>query len=307
MGQFFWSHQKYFNPHFRKGSDWYTHTATPMPQISIHTSAREVTYSDRKQDRHWQFQSTLPQGKWHPKLQDCFIAWWFQSTLPQGKWPQAILQICRKDNFNPHFRKGSDVNLRNHSPLLIHFNPHFRKGSDDADQAKKYYQSAISIHTSAREVTQCCCIICRTVGFQSTLPQGKWRKSDINLHIPYAFQSTLPQGKWRLLLIKKLRFLQFQSTLPQGKWQYTAGIIGIILSFQSTLPQGKWRRSDHLFRSARKISIHTSAREVTLPAKPPFISSEISIHTSAREVTPVFSDFPHFLQISIHTSAREVT
>ena len=32
-----------FNPHFRKGSDSSTSGITPIRQISIHTSAREVT------------------------------------------------------------------------------------------------------------------------------------------------------------------------------------------------------------------------------------------------------------------------
>ena len=33
----------YFNPHFRKGSDFYKCSVKPCFVISIHTSAREVT------------------------------------------------------------------------------------------------------------------------------------------------------------------------------------------------------------------------------------------------------------------------
>ena len=78
-----------------------------------------------------------------------------------------------------------------------------------------------------------------------------------------------------------------------------------------------------------RISIHTSAREVTYSLKLIMRLLDISIHTSAREVTALIvspslqeCDFnPHFRkgsdnefrfdkyydQISIHTSAREVT
>ena len=77
-------------------------------------------------------------------------------------------------NFNPHFRKGSDVgdelngywlNISIHTsarevtnPTNLytcqgwHFNPHFRKGSDLRFH-NLHIPHKISIHTSAREVT----------------------------------------------------------------------------------------------------------------------------------------------------------
>ena len=54
---------KYFNPHFRKGSDGKVDTNTQVAFISIHTSAREVTYKRKAKDEASRFQSTLPQGK----------------------------------------------------------------------------------------------------------------------------------------------------------------------------------------------------------------------------------------------------
>ena len=76
------------------------------------------------------------------------------------------------------------------------------------------------------------------------------------------------------------------------------------------------------------VSIHTSAREVTVQALPrlalkvfqstlpqgkwhvgdlvPFYL-DVSIHTSAREVTQFRESFSEFPSVSIHTSAREVT
>ena len=65
----------------------------------------------------------------------------------------------------------------------------------------------------------------------------------------------------------------------------------------------------HGTRSGRRIyvSIHTSAREVTLELEQYRAIEEVSIHTSAREVT--FCTRSSMLEplVSIHTSAREVT
>ena len=54
-------------------------------------------------------------------------------------------------NFNPHFRKGSDGNSGKEEKADKNFNPHFRKGSD--------YYVDLSIRYAEK--------------FQSTLPQGK--------------------------------------------------------------------------------------------------------------------------------------
>ena len=100
-------------------------------RISIHTSAREVT----------------------PLYCICTFAPRFQSTLPQGKWLLSNRDWgIISNNFNPHFRKGSDSFLFLPFLWYIYFNPHFRKGSDDYVW-HLLYRSTISIHTSAREVT----------------------------------------------------------------------------------------------------------------------------------------------------------
>ena len=99
----------YFNPHFRKGSDSYSHPHADFTNISIHTSAREVTEV---------FLSKMIITK-------------FQSTLPQGKWRRYTASARLPHDFNPHFRKGSDF-----CPTGIEVS-----------------YPTISIHTSAREVT----------------------------------------------------------------------------------------------------------------------------------------------------------
>ena len=55
------------------------------------------------------------------------------------------------------------------------------------------------------------------------------------------------------------------------------------------------------------ISIHTSAREVTMQILRELDTNTISIHTSAREVTVIQVRKRKQTKISIHTSAREVT
>ena len=56
-------------------------------------------------------------------------------------------------NFNPHFREGSDRSTKHMPFMFTYFNPHFREGSD-IDFNKLASIDAISIHTSAKEVTQ---------------------------------------------------------------------------------------------------------------------------------------------------------
>ena len=120
----------YFNPHFRKGSDFSAFSIVFCSSISIHTSAREVTdILIRPQPCH-KFQYTLPQGKWR------ILCWWCFCLI----------------NFNPHFRKGSDCGVM---LLPIVF--------------------MISIHTSAREVTMSSPALLHNPGFQNTLTQWNRR------------------------------------------------------------------------------------------------------------------------------------
>ena len=152
----------------------------------------------------------------------------FQSTLPQGKWRKSFwTKLCNLSYFNPHFRKGSDF-----SAFSIVF------------------CSSISIHTSAREVTDILIRPPPCLKFQSTLPQGKWRRfltaSSTSFwisihtsarevthqhqasHLLGRFQSTLPQGKWLPDYAEEQGNSSFQSTLPQGKWRDINNILCIL-------------------------------------------------------------------------------
>ena len=188
----------------------------------------------------------------------------------------------------------------------------------------------ISIHTSAREVTLISFRIPSAFGFQSTLPQGKWR---VWCGIPSAGSGISIHTSAREVTVSR-----------------KCGI-AININFNPHFRKG----SDCIMYRwilTTKISIHTSAREVTFIPCDPFTICNISIHTSAREVTPcddlsesgsvrfqstlpqgkwreeipekqlIRNHFnPHFRKgsdcprscswcsgnISIHTSAREVT
>ena len=100
----------YFNPHSRKGSD---------------------VIDDSTGDIISQFQSTLPQREWpqayFKTYNDAYVSihtpakgvtWFslnssidfrFQSTLPQREWHESGKLISSQICFNPHSRKGSDM------------------------------------------------------------------------------------------------------------------------------------------------------------------------------------------------------
>ena len=186
-----------FNPHFRKGSDSSICWFMSKFFISIHTSAREVTHGVYAVDELLAFQSTLPQGKWpvsfcrsSPVAPISIHTSAREVTYPVRNIPAS------PDNFNPHFRKGSDLWIVTWRNGRCYFNPHFRKGSDK-DGTANIAVAAISIHTSAREVTA-----------------GYWVNScydQISIHTS-AREVTYRNGV-------SDQYRKFQSTLPQGKWQ----------------------------------------------------------------------------------------
>ena len=299
---------QYFNPHFRKGSDKIA-TGFPIERvISIHTSAREVT------DGEW----------WEKDI--CR----FQSTLPQGKWRQDGHADLPYENFNPHFRKGSDSDSNHGDQQVFHFNPHFRKGSD-------------------RFLIFCLRLLNI---FQSTLPQGKWLVTPYKVvskgHFNPHFRKGSDLSSFRHPLksvisihtsarevtpctLRLLTLLQISiHTSAREVTQHKTKVQNIFSHFNPHFRKGSDGQDIDWTATEDDISIHTSAREVTAKVRVRIMPKPISIHTSAREVTcsldhwmhrkPYFN--PHFrkgsdfeksagedymFRISIHTSAREVT
>ncbi len=189
-------------------------------QISIHTSAREVTKYGKKAIYH---------------LDD------FNPHFRKGSDQGGDKSSPNCDNFNPHFRKGSDSWL---CRIFLHynnFNPHFRKGSDGRMSISGQERMRISIHTSAREVTIMYDIYYIGAQFQSTLPQGKWQPERSRSQWEIRFQSTLPQGKWPFPGIS--RYPIFTISIHTSAREVTitlSAVSGFQKTFQSTLPQGKW-------------------------------------------------------------------
>ena len=99
----------YFNPHFRKGSDDYLISSEWLSKnISIHTSAREVTGSTPEMCKGSgiSIHTSAREVTWSTGGDGACKE--FQSTLPQGKWPLIVSPSPQECDFNPHFRKGSD-------------------------------------------------------------------------------------------------------------------------------------------------------------------------------------------------------
>ena len=143
----------------------------------------------------------------------------------------------------------------------------------------------ISIHTSAREVTN-----------------DEWKLrygTKISIHTS-AREVTI------LLLALLVLIGYFNPHFRKGS---DADCIGARLTVTDFNPH--FRKGSDWFSVIKiillVISIHTSAREVTVHPGAYQRGSAISIHTSAREVTQRRDHKVLFFRISIHTSAREVT
>ena len=104
-------------------------------------------------------------------------------------------RFCNPPYFNPHFRKGSDRKATGGFRYSTDFNPHFRKGSDLV-LLKQYHMSfGISIHTSAREVTEWASFsdLIKNISIHTSAREVTLMR--ITIRSMYLFQSTLPQGK----------------------------------------------------------------------------------------------------------------
>ena len=185
--------------------------------VSIHTSAREVT-----------------------KVQDVAnVHLEFQSTLPQGKWRHLYITILQHFSFNPHFRKGSDLQASNKTCLNV-VSIHTSAREVTPVSVFLCFRRIVSIHTSAREVTSraIAWLICAQVSIHTSA-----REVTLLLRcreMPLSFQSTLPQGKWHIPFLCYCNLLVV--SIHTSAREVTQAHLPTILRqvFQSTLPQGKW-------------------------------------------------------------------
>ena len=148
-------------------------------------------------------------------------------------------------HFNPHSHKGSDrkkvyrfmaITISIHTPT---------RGVTDNDTCIRCFRD-ISIHTPTRGVTERRYIDLWQLQFQSTLPQGEWRRTGrqsrkfilISIHTPTRGVTNYPASEWTSTTIsihtptrgvtqkqqQKIQCSQFQSTLPQGEWPEGCGL-----------------------------------------------------------------------------------
>ena len=253
------------------------------------------------------FQSTLPQGKWPYIREHISVEVPFQSTLPQGKWHNGETTRYYFSEFQSTLPQGKWLSYWTKRWRSMQISIHTSAREVTAPVPFLHWKKLISIHTSAREVTD---------------PIGYSPRSDrISIHTS-AREVTWRKPKGQVMM-------QFQSTLPQGKWRWSFPSVVRRLEFQSTLPQGKWRNADGRLSSLLPISIHTSAREVTVnvvPAGDGFIFQSTLPQGKWRGQDGYAGSFGKFQStlpqgkwrninlckcsrwgISIHTSAREVT
>ena len=142
----------YFNPHSRKGSDFSKILWRAWHDISIHTPARGVTL---------------------PTIQIYFHCSISIHTPARGVTSTGFITGLTRQNFNPHSRKGSDLQALRIFPC------------------KK-----ISIHTPARGVTSSFIFSCFSCGISIHTPARGVTFSPFHfISFPLAFQSTLPQGE----------------------------------------------------------------------------------------------------------------
>ena len=252
-----------FNPHFRKGSDSARFTAYVVTQVSIHTSAREVTYYDN--DGFGSLDVSIHTSAREVTLQfipcdkvlevsihtsarevtagrlDLAWFWWVSIHTSAREVTSGRLCMMTSFMFQSTLPQGKWHNL--HLSIL--------------------YKS-VSIHTSAREVTTLCSTMYCLVLFQSTLPQGKWpggiQPRDSN---SWGFNPHFRKGSdLRLAYLAVPIQVSIHTSAREVTLQPGASCFW--LSFQSTLPQGKWPDYRYKTSVVTGVSIHTSAREVTM-------------------------------------------
>ena len=105
--------------------------AVAAVNISIHTSAREVTFMLlATMVRLFDFNPHLREGSDDPRWESWPERTDFNPHFRKGSDTFHTFFYGCYTYFNPHFREGSDPHSNNNFRLLIYFNPHFREGSD---------------------------------------------------------------------------------------------------------------------------------------------------------------------------------
>ena len=299
---------KYFNPHFRKGSDQaYGADRGAVGNFNPHFRKG----SDRK--RH------------------CWHGGWYNFNPHFRKGSDSVGRRVEllQAYFNPHFRKGSDgrmsISGQERMRISIHTSARevttniLRNLVDFVFQSTLPQGKWLQRYFPTEDMAE----------FQSTLPQGKWRnhKSCIYIRFPdfnphfrkgsdftiilsgsrsTYFNPHFRKGSDEMQMVDFLLFCLFQSTLPQGKWRIKASQAGTALHFNPHFRKGSdlWHPTflwySHYFnphfRKGSDRAIWDAGRTLA-DFNPHFRKGSDFADSTASAVS----------FISIHTSAREVT
>ena len=143
-----------FNPHFRKGSDiWMESLHFHLCRFNPHFRKGSDLDADNNIILSRSFNPHFRKGS---DIKACNCLWLYGVSIHTSAREVTTSNVSPGTTscFNPHFRKGSDFISFIKNKLRNSFNPHFRKGSDFLTDARATRHTGVSIHTSAREVTQ---------------------------------------------------------------------------------------------------------------------------------------------------------
>ena len=190
-------------------------------------------------------------------------------------------------NFNPRSREGSDNGIGLSMRASTYFNPRSREGSDGYCFAKITYKNL----------------------FQSTLPRGERRCSDVGTDKSTYFNPRSREGSDLIFLSTAFAVLPFQSTLPRGERleRYLLTRYGYLISIHA--PARGATSTSRVITKANDISIHAPARGATTNTTSYGATSEISIHAPARGATTYTSanDNSYIFQSTLPRGERRFT
>ena len=232
---------KYFNPHFREGSD---------DAAGIET---RIVF--------W-FQSTLPRRKWLMPIITGHLHATFQSTLPRRKWHCPVHTFQDFKHISIH-TSAKEVTYRvwgHPSQSIISIHTSAKEVTELYNELQGLIKFQSTLPRRKWPKRQKMSLI--NIRFQSTLPRRKWHAVGAVFKRLGGFQSTLPRRKWHRRTGAGWLYQGFQSTLPRRKWlkegltDNVKAYISIHTSakevtqfsgygltkfrFQSTLPRRKW-------------------------------------------------------------------
>ncbi len=160
----------------------------------------------------------------------------FQSTLPRRERRRRSAAMCRRSNFNPRSREGSDWRDQADTPanqISIHAPA---KGAMRR-VAQVAHDLRISIHAPAKGATLAIRWPIAELKFQSTLPRRERPTALSSCQPVRIFQSTLPRRERRICSSRPAASPHFNPRSREGSDLVSVSFHMGVIVFQSTLPR----------------------------------------------------------------------